>query len=460
MSNNGDFTKPIVNDAELTTSRDAYINNQTAGALVFDNTTGSEKAQVTHRSGANLKFDNKTFSFFSPNTYQGWVHGKSYTTVENDSYETVRGRTEKRTHGNFNIITGCTSLFSDSLATQWIDTYRDIAVLKNTPERKIGGVSNNSGVQHEVSGTPDSKSGAIGGGNYDENPSSKNVQKVTQEKTSRLTEIERLMGKGGNINILSGKNLLLAAGTKAVDYDSGVMFENGKPITKQYNVNKSGFAKGGGQSEVKTATSVYQSTDTSGAIPFGDIQIKPAGKLVLTGGSGGVHMTTAGEANINSTGRLALGGAEVAIGGNAGKSGGGRVTIKAAMDVFIKSDVIASIAAPNIVFSADSQVLIATPKVHITKDTYIDGDTHIHGDLTVNGNVHIDGTLHVVKNITTDANVIAAGGIAANGTYNGAGISAASTIESRVDVIAKGVKLYSHTHGGVRSGGSRTSGPN
>ena len=180
----------------------------------------------------------------------------------------------------------------------------------------------------------------------------------------------------------------------------------------------------------------------------------------LTGGSGGVHMTTAGEANINSTGRLALGGAEVAIGGNAGKSGGGRVTIKAAMDVFIKSDVITSIAAPNIVFSADSQVLIATPKVHITKDTYIDGDTHIHGDLTVNGNVHIDGTLHVVKNITTDANVIAAGGITANGTYNGAGISAASTIESRVDVIAKGVKLYSHTHGGVRSGGSSTSRPN
>ena len=56
--------------------------------------------------------------------------------------------------------------------------------------------------------------------------------------------------------------------------------------------------------------------------------------------------------------------------------------------------------------------------------------------------------------------VIAAGGIAANGTYNGAGISAASTIESRVDVIAKGVKLYSHTHGGVRSGGSSTSRPN
>jgi len=460
MANNGDFTKPIVNDSELNTSRDTYINNQTAGTLVFDNTDGSEKVQLTHRSGANIKLDNRSFTFFSPNTYQGLVHGKSYITVENDSYETVRGRTEKRTHGNFNIITGCTSLFSDSLATQWIDTYRDIAVLKNAPERKIGGVSNNSGVQHEVSGTPDSKSGAIGGGSYDENPSSKNVQKVTQEKTAKLTEIERLMGKGGNINILSGKNLLLAAGTKAVDYDSGVMFENGKPITKQYNVNSPGFAKSGGQSEVKTATSVYQSTDTSGAIPFGDIQIKPAGKLVLTGGSGGVHMTTAGEANINSTGRLALGGAEVAIGGNAGKSGGGRVTIKAAMDVFIKSDVITSIAAPNIVFSADSQVLIATPKVHITKDTYIDGDTHIHGDLTVNGNVHIDGTLHVVKNITTDANVIAAGGIAANGTYNGEGISAASTIKSRVDVFANGVSLYNHTHGGVRGGSSSTSRPN
>ena len=37
-------------------------------------------------------------------------------------------------------------------------------MLKNTPERKIGGVANNSGVQHETSGTPDSKSGAVGGG--------------------------------------------------------------------------------------------------------------------------------------------------------------------------------------------------------------------------------------------------------------------------------------------------------
>jgi hypothetical protein len=460
MANNGDFNTPILNDTEYNTSRDAYINNQTAGTLVFENTDGSERVQLTHRSGANIKFDNRSFSFFSPNTYQGLVHGKSYTTVENDSYETVRGRTEKRTHGNFNIVTGGEGLFSDTLATQWVDTYRDIAVLKNTPELKIGGVANNSGVQHETSGTPDSKSGAVGGGNYAVNDNAKNVQKITQEKTAKLTEIERLMGKGGNINILSGKNLLLAAGTKAVDYDSGVMFENGKPITKQYNVNSPGFAKGGGQSEVKTATSVYQATDTSGAVPFGDIQIKPAGKLVLTGGSGGVHMSTAGEAKINSTGRLALGGAEVAIGGNAGKSGGGRVTIKAAMDVFIKSDVITSITAPNIVFAASSQVLLDTPNVHITKDTYIDGNTHIHGNLTVNGNVHVDGTLHVVKNITTDANVIAAGGIAANGTYQGTGISAAGTIKSRVDVFAQSVSLYSHTHGGVRGGSSNTSRPN
>lgn len=460
MSNKSDFTKPIVNDAEYNTSRDTYINNQTAGSFVFDNTTGVEKAQLTHRSGANLKFDNKTFSFFSPNTYQGWVHGKSYTTVENDSFETVRGKTEKRTHGNFNIITGDPGLYSDSLSKQWVETYRDIAVLKNTPEYKIGGVGNNSGVQHETSGTPESKSGAVGGGSYDKNESVSNVQELTKEKTSQLTDIERLMGKGGNINILSGKNLLLAAGTKAVDYDSGVMFENGKPITKQYNVSSPGFAQSGGQEEVKTATSVYQSTDTSSAVPFGDIQIKPAGKLVLTAGSGGVHMSTAGEAKINSTGRLALGGAEVAIGGNAGKSGGGRVTVKAAMDVFIQSDVITSIAAPNIVFSADSQVLIATPKVHITKDTYIDGDTHIHGNLTVNGNVHVDGTLHVVKNITTDANVIAAGGIAANGTYQGTGISAAGTIKSKVDVFAQSVSLHNHTHGGVRGGSSNTSRPN
>lgn len=457
MSNKSDYTKPIENDAEKNISRDAHINNQTAGSQVFDNTTGLEKVQTTHRSGANLKFDNKTFSFFSPNTYQGLVHGESYITVENDSYETVRGKTEKRTYGNFNIITGGEGLFSDSLSKQWIETYRDIAVLKNAPENKIGGVANNSGAQHETSGTPDSNSGAVGGGSYDVNNNAKNVQKVTQEKTARLTEIERQMGKGGNINILSGKNLLLAAGTKAVDYDSGVMIENGKPITKQYDVTDSSK---GGQREVKTATSVYQATDTSSAIPFGDIQIKPAGKFVLNAGSGGVHMSTAGEAKINSTGRLALGAAEVAIGGNAGKSGGGRVTIKAAMDVFIKSDIIANVTAPNIVLAADTKVTIGTPDVHITNDVYIDGNTHIHGNLLVNGDVHVDGKMHVVKNITTDANIIAAGGIAANGTYQGSGISAAGTIKSNVDVFAQSVSLHSHTHGGVRSGGSRTGIPN
>ena len=61
---------PLNNPIEKDIDRDSYVLNQGAGSLVFSNTTAAQRVQLTHRSGANLKLDNRSYSVFSPNTYK------------------------------------------------------------------------------------------------------------------------------------------------------------------------------------------------------------------------------------------------------------------------------------------------------------------------------------------------------------------------------------------------------
>lgn len=398
------FNVDIKNQEELNIDRDSHILNQRAGALVFDNTTAQERVHLTHRSGANLKLDNKSYSFFSPNTYQGLVHGKSYITVANDSFETTYKSAEKRALGDFTVITGSKGFFNDSIAQEYVDTYRDAAVLKATPEFKIEAVNNNSGAKHTADGSPGSDSDAVEGGSWKKQTATDKTQEVLKEKTKRLTELEMQMGKGGSIKLLAAKHLYLQSGTAAINYDSGIIIPKGREITKEYRVKDKDK---GGQEEIKTSTTTYQSVDTSSAMPFGDITLKAMGKFNMEAGSGGLNITTSGNSTIASTGRLSLGGAEVVIGGNSEASQSGRVSIVSTTDVFIKSDVIASVVSPNIVMSADTQILLGTPKVHVTKDVYIDGNLHVHGNVLVNGHIICDKYIEAKDYIHAGNDIVA-----------------------------------------------------
>jgi len=228
-----------------------------------------------------------------------------------------------------------------------------------------------------------------------------------EAKAADIAATEAKMGTGGSIKMMSAKHLSLMAGTKAVTFDSGVMVPNARKVVKQYEVD------GGECKPVYTAVSNYESKDTSGSVPFGDVHVSAASKLRVVTGSGGVSIKSAGEVNINSTGRLMLGGSEVAVAGS-NKSNTGRVTMISDTDMFQEAGVIATRVAPNINDVASTQHSFHTPKGVFT------GDLHIKGNVTVEG---------------PDGIRVPAG-----------------------DVIAGSVSLKNHTHSGVCAGPD-TSGP-
>ena len=401
--------KKIESGTETVKQRGQVVQNTKAGAIVQDETTGEEKIQITHKSGGNINLNGKVNSEFAPNNKQTLVHGDQFSTTAGNNYSTTKSNKEERVEGDLTIITGSESFFNAPIASDWIAKMTDIAAAKAAPEHNYGAVGNNSDTVYPEGGTPDSESGAVEGGNYEPTQAHADIPAMMEARAADIAETEREMGVGGNIKMMSAKHVYLQAGTKAVTFDSGVMVPNARKVVKRYEVD------GGECKAVYTAVSNYESKDTSGSVPFGDIHVSAASKLRVVTGSGGVSIKSAGEVNINSTGRLMLGGAEVAIGGS-DKNNAGRITIISDSDMFQQAGSITTRVAPNIVDVASEQHSFDTPKAVFT------GDIHIKGNVTVEG---------------SDGITVPAG-----------------------DVIAGSVSLKNHTHGGVCSGSSNTAAPN
>ena len=401
--------KKIESGTETVKQRGQVVQNTKAGAIVQDETTGEEKIQITHKSGGNINLNGKVNSEFAPNNKQTLVHGDQFETVAGDRYSNTKSNKEERVEGDLTIITGSETFFNAPIASDWIAKMTDIAAAKAAPEHNYGAVGNNSDTVYPEGGTPDSDSGAVEGGNYEPTQAHADIPAMMEARAADIAETERQMGTGGNIKMMSAKHVYLQAGTKAVTFDSGVMVPNARKVVKRYEVD------GGECKAVYTAVSNYESKDTSGSVPFGDIHVSAASKLRVVTGSGGVSIKSAGEVNINSTGRLMLGGAEVAIGGS-DKNNAGRVTIISDSDMFQQAGSITTRVAPNIVDVASEQHSFDTPKAVFT------GDIHIKGNVTVEG---------------PDGITVPAG-----------------------DVVAGNVSLKTHTHGGVCSGSSNTTAPN
>jgi phage baseplate assembly protein gpV len=270
-------------------------------------------------------------------------------------------------------------------------------------------LGNNTSADFETDGSPNSDgSGAASGGNWKK--SKLDVQKLIEEVTPDLTEIEAQMGKGGSIKLVAAKHILLEAGTTPANYDSGIIIKDAIPVDGEYTIN-------GDKSHVlnKIAVPNFQEKDTSSALPFGDFAVKANGKLMLEAGSGGVDLNTSGNVKLTTAGRLLLGGADVTIGGGTSNNAG-TVRINVDSDVFIESGNIITTSAPTIKTNATSQYSIKSPQ------TFIEGNVHIAGDLYVTGEI------------------IAGGDIIAGGPG--------------------GVSLLKHTHGGVKRDTSSTLKPN
>ena len=400
--------KKVESGTEFVTKRTQTVWNTEAGSIVSDGTTGNEKIQISQAGGGNINLTGKVNSEFAPNNKQTLVHGSKYETTAGSSYETVKTTKEVRVEEDLTIITGKEAFFNEPIAEDWIEKNAEIAAAKAAPEYNYGAVGNNTETEYADGGTA-GEGGAVEGGSYTETEAHKDIPALMEAKAADIAATEAKMGTGGSIKMMSAKHLSLMAGTKAVTFDSGVMVPNARKVVKQYEVD------GGECKPVYTAVSTYESKDTSGSVPFGDVHVSAASKLRVVTGSGGVSIKSAGEVNINSTGRLMLGGSEVAVAGS-NKSNTGRVTMISDTDMFQEAGVIATRVAPNINDVASTQHSFHTPKGVFT------GDLHIKGNVTVEG---------------PDGIRVPAG-----------------------DVIAGSVSLKNHTHGGVEPGPGSTSAPN
>lgn len=370
----------IKNPIEKDLNRNEFVINQNAGSLIFTNTSGNQRVQLTGKDGGNIYINNKVVSTFAPSNCQSLTKGDKFDTTEGYSYERTYQSMEKRAGGDITIITGNMAQFTDELNKKWINTFLPVAVAKTAPEMQYPAIGNNTNVIFEGDGSPNSDgSAAASGGNWKK--SKLDVQKLIEEVTPELTEIEAQMGKGGNIKLVAAKQLFLEAGTTPANFDSGIIIKEGIPVDGEYTINSD-------KSHVlnKKAVPIFEEKDTSSALPFGDVHVKANGKLMLEGGSGGVDLNTTGNAKLTSSGRLLLGGADVTIGGGTSNNAG-TVRVNVDNDVFIDSGNIITTSAPTIKTNATSQYSIKSPQTVIEGDLHIIGDLHVTGEITAGGDI-------------------------------------------------------------------------
>ncbi len=378
------MSKQVESGAEFITKRTQTVWNTEGGSIVSDGNTGQEKIQISGPSGGNININGKVNSEFAPNNKQTLVHGDQFSTTAGNNFETTKGGKEIRVEQDLTFVTGGEAFFTDPIAEDWIEKNTDIAAAKAAPEYNYGAVGNNTETEYPNGGTPDADSGAVEGGNYEPTVAQSDIPALMESKAADIAATEAKMGTGGNIKMMTAKHFSLMAGTKAVTFDSGVMIPNARKVTKGYEIRE------GKAEPVHTAVSTYESKDTSGSVPFGDVHVSAASKLRMVAGSGGLSIKTAGEANINSTGRLMLGGSEVAIGGS-NKSDTGRITIVSDSDLYMEAGTITARNAPNINDIADSTHTFITPQAIFTGDLHVIGDLIVEGEIVANGDITAGG---------------------------------------------------------------------
>jgi hypothetical protein len=405
-----------------TNEKDTYRNENgivtTAGSLNFTNTTGRESVSLASQAGDSIQFSNKVAAFFHPNNKMEKVNSSKFSTVEGDNSVYVGKTMEQRVVGDLRILTGVSDFFTDENKVQsdYVELRSKIAAGAVQPPTQEGGKTNNSkgALKQNESVTPDKESGSTDGQAFPPNPAAEGYADYVEAQASKATEIEKKMGVGGSIMLMAGKHLILSAGTKASSFDSGYINPVGRKIKKgsEYVPKKDGEKTG--SVKVKTgAVPTYQEKDTFSNMPFGNIDILGNNKICFKAGSGGIDFQGGGSMKLVGTGLTLIGGEQVSITAN------GCTTID----------------------SLHTEVTGGTLNVDCDENT-IKGNVTIEGDVKIIGDLTVHGKIHSTGNISCESE-----------------ISAVGNITSDADVIASGISLVNHVHGGVDSGGSKTAAP-
>ena len=383
---------------EINTYRNEAVWNHTAGAMVFNNTTGQETVSMAHRGGASLVFGNQTSSEFHPNNKQAIVQGDRYSTVKGDRYDMTYYDREDRVLGDLKIITGSPAFIYGPVASMYLEKQAEIAAAQCSPEDGTMGIGNNTGA--EIAPGAD-------------------VESVMLEKEKELIEVAQNMGEGGNIHLNSCKHISIVAGTTCANFDSGIVKPEGRVISKRYTYTGLGSSPQLGTPAPSTTTPIppipvpphpgitpigvinlesefvpkYEDVNTASTIPFGDITLNASTKINMQAGAGGIDIKSVGSMRFGGSGMTTIGGAQINIG--AGSSGPGKVKEElGCVYIFSKYAQI----------KGETGVGIKAPATMIeSEDVTITGNTIINGDLVIGKNLIVTGK------ITAGEDVVAGG---------------------------------------------------
>ena len=386
---------PINNPNEVNNHRNKVVWNHTAGALTFNNSTGREYVHIAHRSGSHLTFANQATSEFNPNNRQTLTNGNTFETTKGNRHMMAQ-ELEQRVFGDVTIITGDNNLYNSPLMESYMLEQDKLASAKSTPEMMQPGFSNVTGVTHQAKGdTPDPETGSTQGRNFQANPVHTNIQDLYKETQKKLTPYEKLMGNGGHIRLISGKDIFIQAGAAVTNFDTLFINPVGRAVA-----DKLSFDGDKTITPKKKSAPYFEEKDVASNIPFGNLHIQAGNKLDFNSAAGGITFGTSGPLRLVGQAITTVGGAQVNITAGAGGGSTGHV--------FIKSGDLIEIEGANVNIKSGTDVFIDA-SVSIAKDQIIAGNLVVGGNLNVLGNIVCNGTIHAVKNISSDADIIASG---------------------------------------------------
>ena len=394
---------PIKNPNEVNNYRNKAVWNHTAGALTFNNSTGREYVHIAHKSGSNLTFANQATSEFNPNNRQTLTNGNTFETTKGNRH-IIAQELEQRVYGDVTILTGDNNLYNSPLLDSYMLEQNKLAAAKSSPELMQPGFGNVTGAVYEAKGdSPDPVTGSTQGKNFEPNPLQTDMQSVYKETQKKLTPYEKLMGNGGNIKLLSGKDIHIQAGAVATNFDTLFINPNGRavPDKLEYDGDKTVTLK-------ERSAPYFEEKDVASGIPFGNMHFQASNKLDFNSAAGGINFATNGPIRLSGKAITTIGGAQINITSGAGGGSTGHI--------YIKSGDLVEIAGANINMKGGTDVIIE-PGLSVVGDQIISGNLVVSGNLTVLGNIVCQGTIHADKNITSDADVIASGISLVNHTH-------------------------------------------
>jgi len=404
----------IKNPQEKNMRRSSSVINSEAMTKVESVIGDQHVVSETHSSGSSRVYSNQATSEFNPNNYQRKTNGDSFRqTVGYDGLH-VGGDHEVRVTGDYIITTGVNEIYNEeddkNPQIEYAKISGEVASIKASPLKATGGYSNNSKGAIPMKGQVDPESGSTQGQSPPPLMTNEDKQKMIEAKASKMAQSEVKMGTGGNVIINSGKHLIFGAGTTPAAFDSGFVNPVGRKVTNgmKYDSEKKALV------EKFTAVPTFQERDTFSHMPFGNISFNGNTRITMNAGAGGVLMSGAGQMKILGTGLTHIAGQQLNLVGQ----GTTNIDTKA---LEVNAFTVTNVSSP---------------------ETHVSGNVNIAGDLNVRGNLIVDGDILCTGNVQVNGN-----------------IHCDNKIEADVDVIAAGISLVNHVHGGVTGGGSKTAPP-